>query len=554
MKQHKPFCKPIVLLFCLGTISLFSQDILWEKSMGGKHADYLSDAQPTADFGFILGGSSYSGSTGRKNEDSRGNLDYWLWKMDEHGKEEWQKTFGGMGMDLLRCVRVTPDGGIILGGQSSSDANGDKTTLALGGEDIWVLKLDAKGGVEWQLSLGGSGQEMLHSLMPTADGGYILGASSSSNAPDETVMAHRNGHSDKSKIILKDSDSFGHLDYWIIKLDNKGDLQWQRSFGGQYADQLRAIVQTPDGGYVAGGNSNSPEAITLHTGAGIPKSEKCYGSGDYWIIRLDKSGNPLWQKVYGGEGDDQLEALILTEEGHIVMAGNSDSGTTGNKNTANGKGTDFWVLETDEMGNILWQRTYDTGKIDILTSLLRNSDGTLLMGGYAKSETKGTKKKDREGVNDYILLKTKANGEQLWKKTTGSNGEDVLKKAIETRDGGYLLCGTSSGELSRDRESSVGRNDFWIVKLLDRDKPKKEKEPVEAVPNPTAAYTNIITGFEFEEATLSVFDLSGRQLQSFAIQQRMVPLDLNGLPEGIYIVEVRSKSDKGSVKVMKKSH
>lgn len=554
MKHHYPFFKHVTIVILMCNMHLFSQDILWEKSIGGKHADYLFDAVPTADYGFILAGSSYSGKTGKKTDDNQGNLDYWLWKMDEYGKEEWQKSFGGMGIDLLRCVKITPDGGYILGGQSSSGISGDKTSQQLGGDDIWLLKLDARGEIEWQLSLGGSGQEILQSLMITKDGGYIVAASSSSNVPEEALTNSVIEQSDKSKVILKDTNSFGNLDYWIIKIDAKGNLLWQKSFGGKYADLLCEIIQTPDGGFIAGGYSNSPEAVLNKVGVGFPKSEKSYGMADYWVIRLDNKGNLLWQKVYGGEGEDQLQAMKLTDEGHIILAGNSDSGTTGNKNTSNGKGTDFWIVKTDENGAILWQQTYDTGKKDIVTSLILNNDGTISLGGYAKSENKGTKNKDKEGINDYILIKTKANGEELWKKTVGSNGEDVLKKAIETRDGGYLLCGTASGQLSRDRESNIGRNDFWVVKLMDEEKPIKDKVLLEAVPNPTAEYTNIVIGFEFDTATLSVFDLSGRQLQSFAIQQRMVPLDLNGLPEGIYIVEVRSKSDKGSVKVMKKNH
>lgn len=545
--------KGLLLVLLLSTFQLTqAQDILWEKSYGGKHAEYLFDVIPTPDYGFILAGSSLSKKTGNKTEDNRGDLDYWVWKMDEKGELDWQKSLGGSGQDLLRCIKLTSDGGFILGGQSSSVKDGDKSTLHLGGDDLWIVKLNPKGQIEWQLTLGGSGQEILHCITPTTDGGYILGASSSSNITDEDLSQSTGEVSKKEKIILKDTNSFGNLDYWIVKIDGNGELQWQQSFGGIYTDILKTIIEIPKGGYIVGGYSNSPEANVLKTGTGIPKSEKCYGLGDYWVISLDKQGKVLWEKVYGGEEEDKLQAMLITSDNHLLIGGNSNSNTTGNKDISNGKGADFWLLETDINGAIIWQRTYDTGKRDVLTSVIRNNDGTLILGGYAQSEVTGTKNIDKEDVNDYILLKAKANGEEIWKRTVGSNGKDVLKMGIETRDGGYLLCGTSSGKPSRDKESGVGRNDFWVVKLLDKDKPKIEKEPIEAIPNPAIEYTNIIVGFEFEQATLSLFDLSGRQLQSFSIQERTVPLNVNGLPEGIYVVQVKSKENKGSVKIIKR--
>src|SRR5690606_22100731 len=114
-------------------------------------------------------------------------------------------------------------------------------------------------------------------------------------------------------------------------------------------------------------------------------------------------------------------------------------------------------------------------------SITDNSDGTFLLSGYSKA--KGRKKAEK-GSDDYVVLKINSKGDELWRKSVGSNGEDVLITSIETRDGGYLLAGTSSGAPSRDRKSGVGRTDFWVVKLKDRDKKRKNAERVEAFPNP----------------------------------------------------------------------
>lgn len=527
MKHHYPFFKYIALVLCMYSVQLFSQDILWEKSIGGKHADYLFDAVPTADYGFILAGSSLSGKTGKKIDANQGDLDYWLWKMNEKGDLEWQKSYGGTGSDLLQRIQLTNDGGFILVGTSNSPKGEHKKEDSRGQEDIWVLKLDAKGVEEWQKTIGGSSQEMVQSVSQTADGGYIIGASSASELSGE-----------------KETTSRGAMDYWIIKLDKKGKIEWQQTYGGLYNDFLKSIEQTHEGGYIVGGYSNSPESGD--------KTNRNYGIGDYWILKLDKSGNLEWQKTLGGDKDDQLATLIQTRDSDFILGGNSNSGVSETKSKSNRGGTDFWVIKLDKDGEEIWQQTYHFGKSDILTSIVENEDKTLLIAGFAKSEVNGTKKTDKEDINDYVFIKTKADGEEIFKRTAGSNGEEIMRKVIITRDGGYLLTGTSSGEASRDKKSAIGSQDFWVVKLKDKDKRKEDKLVIEAFPNPTAQYTNVIIGYEYEKGTCSVFDLAGRQLQSFDIaKERTIPVDLGGLPEGIYVIEIKTNVQKDGVKVIK---
>lgn len=530
------FSISLMLLFCTG---LQAQDVLWEKSYGGKHADYLFDVQPTADYGFILAGSSLSEKSGNKTSDNQGDLDYWIWKMDEAGELDWQKSLGGSGADMLYSIRNTTDGGFILAGTSDSGVGLHKKDSCRGREDFWIIKLNAKGNEEWQKTIGGSGQEVLKSVAQTTDGGYILGGSSASDISPVIAQGGKDkyGKSEKCR---------GNMDYWVVKLDDKGEIEWQKTLGGIYADVLESIEQTKDGGYILGGSSNSPSSQD--------KTNENYGAGDYWIVKLDKEGTTEWQQTLGGEQDDHLSRVLQTKDGGYIVGGNSISASSGNKSKSNQSGTDLWVIKLDEKGEILWQETYNTGKVDILTSLIENNDGTFLIGGYAQSEVIGLKKSknDKKEINDYIALKISSEGEEIWKETVGSKGEDILKKLIETRDGGYILAGTSSGEISRDRNSSKGSNDFWVVKLKDKEKKKeKRKSLLEAIPNPAKPFTNIIVGFDFTSGTLSLFDLGGRQLQTFEVNERTIPLDLGGYPEGIYVVEVRTNKGTDSVKVMK---
>ena len=514
----------LVINLCI--YKVHSQDILWEKSYGGKHAEYLFDVISTPDYGFILAGSSASGKNGNKTELSQGNLDYWVWKMDEKGELDWQKSFGGSGDDFLQSIKLTNDGGFILAGTSNSSKGNQKNDDSRGQEDLWILKLDAKGGEMWQKTIGGNGQEKLNSIIQTTDGGYLIAGSSSSDISGEKTEENR-----------------GNLDYWIVKLDKIGKIEWQKTYGGPQFDLLKSVVQTNDDGYILGGYSNSI--------ASGDKIENNIGLGDYWIIKTNDKGELLWQRTLGGDKDDQLNCLIKVVDGGFVLGGNSNSSATNNKSKGS-KGTDFWILKLDEKGEIIWQETYNYGKTDILTSIVENPDGTMLVGGYAQSEVMGTSMKDKEGINDYIALKINSKGEEIWTQTVGSNGEDLMKKTIVTRDGGYLLAGTSKGKISRDKNSGKGSNDFWIVKLKDKDKPEKPKAPIEAIPNPAQTYTNVIIGFEYDSGKATLYDLSGRQLQQMEIHDQTVPMDLSNYPEGIYIIEVKTNTFHNSVKVMKR--
>jgi hypothetical protein len=160
--------------------------------------------------------------------------------------------------------------------------------------------------------------------------------------------------------------------------------------------------------------------------------------------------------------------------------------------------------------------------------------------------------RDKEGINDYIALKIDDKGEELWKKTVGSAGEDILRKLIETRDGGYLMAGTSNSGASKDKNGSIGGNDFWVVKLKDKTKLEKTKINVEAIPNPAVTFTNIIIGYEYETGIAMVVDMAGRILQQFSITERTVPVDLSQYPEGIYVINIKTNVKTDGVKVIKR--
>jgi len=489
---------PICLLSGIGLLlaqAAHSQDILWEKSFGGRHAEYLTDLQPTADYGFILGGSSLSMKSGNKTDPGSGDLDYWIWKMDEHGSAEWQKSFGGGASDLLQAIKTTHDGGFLLAGTSNSPKGYQKTAEGHGGNDYWVVKLDAKGEQMWQKCYGGIGQDDLQSVVITRDGGYLLAGTSNSSAPP------KNG---KITAGTKKENTRGSTDYWIIKIDSEGNEQWQKTYGGQYADQLRDVEQTKDGGFIVAGYSNS-------TASGEKALENLGQGGDFWILKLDDKGNIEWQQSIGGSQDDQPYAIRQTADLGYMVAGSSNSQTRTSK-----KGTDLWVVKLDTTGETLWEEAYDIGQVDILTSLVENPDGTYLIGAYspmASADAEGT-----EGVNDYVAIKISDKGEELWRKNVGSEGEDILRKVVLSRDGGYLMAGTSDPEFKGYAHRRKNRKKDSGPSPLDNSQQlagaQKLQEGMDNAVNNAASTVNDEVAGQVASATEGINDAIGRNNDS----------------------------------------
>lgn len=239
--------KLLFLLFGMSAFSGYSQKVVWEKTIGGEHSEYLFDMVPTLDYGFLLAGSSLSDKSGLKSQKSQGNLDYFLWKMDKNGEEEWQLSFGGDGQDILKSIYPTNDMGYVLGGYSNSGKSDSKFSGNKGKNDIWIVKINARGDQEWQQSYGGDGDDRLVQIKQVNGGGYLIAGTTNSGKNDQ-----------------KAEDKFGGLDYWIIKTDKKGKVEWEKTFGGMYNDEPRTILET-ENGFIIGGVSNSPTSGTKKT-------------------------------------------------------------------------------------------------------------------------------------------------------------------------------------------------------------------------------------------------------------------------------------------------
>lgn len=521
----------VILLFFDIAIS---QEILWERSIGGDKSDYLNDIKPTPDFGFILAGSSFSDDSGNKSGKRIGDLDYFLWKMDENGNQEWQKSFGGSGSDHLYSVNLTHDGGYILGGSSNSPISGDKKDASFGLDDFWVMKLNPKGEEEWQFTMGGKGMDVLLSIQQTKDKGYILGGTSdSSKAKDLEINPYQ-----------KSDDSRGGMDYWIVKITELGEIEWQKTIGGIYYDVLRSVYQTSDGGYVLGGYSNSP--------ASGEKTEDNLGDGDYWIVKLNANGDIEWDKTFGGDGDDELFVLTPTNDKGFLIGGSSNSEISNTKLVQNTNERDWWLIKLSEKGDIQWQQTYDIDKNDILRNIIVTKENEYLLSGY--SEGSLSDNQGGYGINDFAIIKIDEVGTEMWRKYIGGDDADYLEGSIMTRDGGFVLAGTSTSGAAKDKNAkAMGREDFWIVKILDQDSELFYIEDnLEVYPNPASEYVNVILHVDFKQADLQVFDMLGSLVLQTKLKTKLTPVDIRQLKTGSYVMKISVEKEVFTKKLLKR--
>ncbi|WP_158267494.1 T9SS type A sorting domain-containing protein [Adhaeribacter arboris] len=455
-------------MYLLFTITLptqtFAQNIQWDKTFGGNNNEYLSVVQQTKDGGFILGGTSKSGINGDKTQNNRGESDFWIVKLNADGSKAWDKTFGGIANDQLSAVQQTADGGFILGGNSTSGKSGDKSQAEKGLGDFWIVKLDSDGNKTWDKTIGGTGYDALSTLKQTSDGGYILGCSSSSDKSGDK------SENNKGTVSAAGNPT---SDFWIVKLKSDGTKEWDKTFGGSGEDGLQSLQQTQEGGYILGGISYSDKS-----GDKTEANRGClpdYCHGDYWVVKIDNTGNKQWDKTFGGVLDDKLTSLQQTTDKGYILGGYSESFADGDKTEGNKSripAWDYWIVKLGANGVKIWDKTFGGEYDDLLTNLQPTQDGGYILGGYSYSKISGDKSEANEGDRyspDYWILKINSTGTKIWDKTFGGKEYDELFSLQQSQDGGYILGGHSSSGISGSKtEATRGGTDFWVIKLSEK--------------------------------------------------------------------------------------
>ncbi|WP_171036576.1 CBM96 family carbohydrate-binding protein [Dyadobacter sediminis] len=363
----------------------------WEKTYGGNKDDELKSVIQTSDGGYLIGGQSDSDASGDKSDSAYSiSTDYWIIKITADGTKQWDKTYGGTGTDNLATTIQTSDGGYLVGGLSSSPANGIKSENPYGEFDYWVIKLDANGNKQWDKTLGGSLRDGVSSLIQAPDGGFIVSGDSDSEI---------NGN--------KTAGSKGSYDYWIVKLSASGTKLWDKTYGGNGFDRDPIIVRTEDNGYLLAGNSWSD--------AGEDRTAPNIGYYDLWIVKINSEGEKQWDKSYGGNEYDMIQSIQPTPDGGylIGMVFYSDLGDT--KTDPTRDFDDSWIIKIDASGTKLWDKNLGGSprSISTLAGAFATSDGGYLTTGYSYSYTAGGDKTEAGPGVWTVKLLAESNNKKL---------------------------------------------------------------------------------------------------------------------------------------------
>jgi hypothetical protein len=309
----------------------------WDEIFGEEMTDVARSIIQTKDAGYAVAGSIWT-KYARKQ-------DFWLIKLGENGNKEWEATFNKDKDDIAYSIIQTKDGGYTIAGGTGRRNWGEV--------NCWVIKLDAKGNVEWDNDFGGIGWDEINSIIQIKDGGFIAAGSTWSKGA-------------------------GRGDVCVAKIDKRGYLVWIKTFGGSDYDEARSIIQTDDENYAIAGFTVSEDTEDRNV----------------WVIKLDKKGNKIWDKTLGGTSEEWANSIVQTEDKGYMVAGWTKSMGAGK--------TDAWIIKLNKRGDLVWDRTFGGSEDDEAHSIIQTEDGGYAVAGW--TESKGA------GNADVWVIKLDENG------------------------------------------------------------------------------------------------------------------------------------------------
>lgn len=446
----------LAFFLLISHVSLMAQSprIEIQRTFGGTDYESAPTLVATADGGYIM--SCRSPSSNGQVTGNKGADDIWVVKLNADLSMAWQKSYGGSGYDVAPSIVQTTDGGYIIGASSTSN-DGDVTghhgdTETL---DIWIFKINSTGVLQWQKSLGSNSLDYLSSIRATPDGGCVA-IGYVLEASGDVAEVHGEG------------------DIWSIKLSSSGLLEWQETHGGLGDERGYSINLTPDGGYIIGGMSGSTEpGYGNHI---IPGTETLFY--DAYVCKLNASGKEEWRKLYGGYAGDEIREVLPLPDGSYMAIGrtNSTNGdVVGDLHGASMYGTtDLWLLRLSNTGGITWQRGYGGKHADLGSAIRATPDNGFVVLGWTypydenynatpnDGDLTGTPnhgaEREYSGNADVWVFKINAAGQILWQKTLGGSNEDYPKTDDLSGDAGLAL----SPEGGVVFAAVAGSNDFDV--------------------------------------------------------------------------------------------
>jgi hypothetical protein len=429
----------LFFLFSISYLICFSQNnllgIQWQRCYGGSDTEFGSKVLNSSDGGFLMLNRFTTTSNNGDVTTTRPypNGDIWVVKTNANGQIEWQKCLGGTNADEGWGITETLDGGYAIAGVTYS-TNGDVTNAPNGEGDFWIIKLNSLGEIQWDKTYGGSKDDNARSITCSQDGGFVVTGFTYSDLNDGDVSGFK-----------------GVCDTWVIKINSTGDLEWQKCLGGTNADGSWDVVTCDDGYVITGFTYSNDSDVTGN-----------HGAEDIWLVKLDLLGNLVWQKCIGGTGSEMAFSITKNIDGDFLLAGNTNS-SNGNMTGYYGGGSDAWVAKVDPLGNIIWSKSLGGSGADDFLAVIPTADGNSLFYGYSNS-TNGDAIGNVAGSS--WLVKVDPLGTLIWQKGFGGSGAEIGLDLIETSDGGIALFGYTSSN-DGDFSGNHGGYDSWALKVFE---------------------------------------------------------------------------------------
>ncbi|MEO7312264.1 MAG: hypothetical protein ABIX01_17820 [Chitinophagaceae bacterium] len=415
---------------------------------GGSNTEYIKEVLPAADGGCIIAGYTTSNNSGTfSGLINYGGQDAWVIKLDPNGKIVWQRLMGGTGtFDTFQDIIADGSGGyLIIGGTTSSNSGTLTGITGNGGQDAWLVKLDASGNMIWQKLFGGAGNDYFFSIIESGDGGFIIAGGTYSSSSGTLGSITNNGA----------------IDGWVIKVDTNGNTIWQKLFGGDIADVFYTIAATTDGGFMLAGSSNST------SGTGTLAGTSNNGGQDGWIIKINSAGIPQWQKLYGGNGTDILNKIKPSTSGEYYCCGTSTSSNSGTLagNINNGV-QDGWVMKISGDGSPIWQHLLGGTDTETFTDIAVKPDNSIIITGRSASALTGTLAPVAGfGSDDAWLIVISSNGTTITQKLLGGINADSFE-SIKVLDYNRILIAGVSASANNGSLNGIagfGGTDLWVI-------------------------------------------------------------------------------------------
>jgi len=481
-----------------------TQEIEWTKNYGGSGMEFTYGStliQQTTDGGYIF--AAGSDSSDNDVTGNHGDTDIWVVKLNETGEIEWQRSYGGSDYEEPRSIQQTTDGGYVFAGMSYSSDGDVSQNQGIG--DYWIVKLDETGTIEWEKSYGGSAQDIADVIHQTTDGGYIVAGNSTSTdgdvAGNETEFLTGN---------------------WIIKLDGAGEIEGQQfhARGDMLTNRLYDFILTSDGGYMAVGM-----VFYLDPNTWQPNI-------DFLMLKLNEVGEVEWEQTWGGLDYDSADAVQETTDGGYIISGYSSSA---NIFPHHGE-VDAVVLKLNSEGGIEWYKNYGGEFYETFNAIEQTPDGGYMCFGWSDS-TDGDVG-ENFGTGDYWVVRLDSEGEIIWEKSFGGSEHDAsFGGFVPTSDGGYILIGETE---SNDGHvpGNYGERDVWIVKLSAENMGISDTDNynINLYPNPTTGIINLQTPKPIQ--SVSIYNLMGQKVPFNSLNQENTSIDISNLSSGTYFIEV----------------